>query len=540
MDKDLRILEDIKTQIEKGLINFKKSPKDRIDQHYVETRQQMLERLFTTFSSKYEAMVGDYGSGKIANYFQGDVFEATSETYLCYQVQLKKTMSTFNTIKCKSSGEGSSDNSRPSVTKLPKIQIPIFSGKYTEWTSFRELFISLIHNNSMLDDVQRLHYLKTQLSGEAEQLIRHVPVTQANYKICWDMIESRYNNKKYISNCILQRLFNQKAVNVDSSSALKGLLDVTNDCLHQLSNLGINVKTWDVIVIYIISLKLDVESRKQWELQVNQSSSVDFPSWLQFQEFLETRFRALEFIQPTGKPKVLYSYTTSHPKEVNDVTKMSCPHCAETHRLFNCKKFCKEEVEQRRNIAQSLGLCFNCLGKNHTTKVCKSLTTCRFCQRKHHTLLHLRNYSIPSTDAGSSEPTPQQTTNLATHLLKGIAPGRVLLATALIRAESKDGSTQVLRALLDQGSQASFITEAAAQLLRLKRIGSKTKIAGIGGNQSGVSVVSNYTDAWRKSAPSQPEIVITLFIFLIMLWLEKISWLLKQGWPMIHRSREQM
>ncbi|KAF9815178.1 hypothetical protein SFRURICE_006742, partial [Spodoptera frugiperda] len=48
-------------------------------------------------------------------------------------------------------------------------------------------------------------------------------------------------------------------------------------------------------------------------------------------------------------------------------------------------------------------------------------------------------------------------------------PSQVLLATALIKAESKTGQFITVRALLDQGSQACFITEATVQLLRLKK-----------------------------------------------------------------------
>lgn len=144
--------------------------------------------------------------------------------------------------------------------KLPKVVIPTFSGRYTEWTSFRDLFLSLIHNNDSIDDVQKLHYLKGHLSGEPEQLLRHTSVTDANYQECWQMLNKRYDNKRYLSNSMLKRLINQSNV-TESSTAITELLDTTVNCLHGLSTLGINVKSWDAIVIYIISAKLDSESR---------------------------------------------------------------------------------------------------------------------------------------------------------------------------------------------------------------------------------------------------------------------------------------
>ncbi|XP_047993587.1 uncharacterized protein LOC125232020 [Leguminivora glycinivorella] len=75
--------------------------------------------------------------------------------------------------------------SKSSHVKLPKITIPTFSGKYEEWTGFRDLFISLIHKNKDIDDIQKLHYLKAHLSGEAEQLLRHIPISSESYVQCW-------------------------------------------------------------------------------------------------------------------------------------------------------------------------------------------------------------------------------------------------------------------------------------------------------------------------------------------------------------------
>ncbi|XP_026729604.1 uncharacterized protein LOC113495194 [Trichoplusia ni] len=63
-------------------------------------------------------------------------------------------------------------------------------------------------------------------------------------------------------------------------------------------------------------------------------------------------------------------------------------------------------------------------------------------------------------------------------------PKQVLLATALVEAQTRSGSTQLLRVLLDQGSQASFIAESAVQLLGLKKTPVKTVISGIGGEKS--------------------------------------------------------
>lgn len=43
--------------------------------------------------------------------------------------------------------------------KLPAIEIPKFSGCFQSWSSFFDLFASMVHNAAHLSDVQRMHYL---------------------------------------------------------------------------------------------------------------------------------------------------------------------------------------------------------------------------------------------------------------------------------------------------------------------------------------------------------------------------------------------
>lgn len=58
--------------------------------------------------------------------------------------------------------------------------------------------------------------------------------------------------------------------------------------------------------------------------------------------------------------------------------------------------------------------------------------------------------------------------------------GSVLLATIILGAFDKNGARILLRALLDQGSQGTFISETAAQTLKLPRQSINATITGIG------------------------------------------------------------
>ncbi|KAF9823352.1 hypothetical protein SFRURICE_001725 [Spodoptera frugiperda] len=64
-----------------------------------------------------------------------------------------------------------------------------------------------------------------------------------------------------------------------------------------------------------------------------------------------------------------------------------------------------------------------------------------------------------------------------------------LLATALVKCMNEEGHAIVLRALIDQGSQACFISEKAAQLLKLKRQAARGKVVGVGSTKTDVKQV---------------------------------------------------
>lgn len=81
-----------------------------------------------------------------------------------------------------------------------------------------------------------------------------------------------------------------------------------------------------------------------------------------------------------------------------------------------------------------------------------------------------------------------------------IKTSNVLLATAVVRAYSRNGRSSSLRALIDQGSQASFITEDTVQLLGLKRSPVSGCVSGLGDGQIRINyMVSLRVESQRNS-----------------------------------------
>lgn len=79
--------------------------------------------------------------------------------------------------------------------KLPRIDLPTFSDSYEDWHPFYDVFHSMIHENTALPTIQKMHYLRASLKGEAADVISSLKLAPENYEEAWAMLNERYDNQ---------------------------------------------------------------------------------------------------------------------------------------------------------------------------------------------------------------------------------------------------------------------------------------------------------------------------------------------------------
>lgn len=77
---------------------------------------------------------------------------------------------------------------------LPKLELLKFNGNIFSWCEFWDSFVSLIHNNTALQPIDKFNYLKVQLEGDARAVISGLELTNANYDVAVNMLLDRYGN----------------------------------------------------------------------------------------------------------------------------------------------------------------------------------------------------------------------------------------------------------------------------------------------------------------------------------------------------------
>ncbi|GFV97785.1 DUF1758 domain-containing protein [Trichonephila clavipes] len=148
-------------------------------------------------------------------------------------------------------------NSNVSNFRLPKLSIPQFNGHFKDWINFKDLFVSTVHSQVSISNVEKFQYLKGLLTNEPASLIKHMPISNDSYEEAW-----------------------QK------------LLD-SDECLRGLNALGEQASSKDCWLIYLLLQKIDPESRRLWAIK---SSEEEFPNMKAFLDFLNVRCSSLELM----------------------------------------------------------------------------------------------------------------------------------------------------------------------------------------------------------------------------------------------------
>lgn len=504
--------------------NLKKTARVKLTRGFLKSRSELIERYWSKFYATHSLIVTHATVDERTNdkYFTNELYSITEESYLnCCTYLNDKQFEMFPTtvvsLPSTANGQVSGILSEsvpmfsqvPSATavhtqlKLKPPTIPKFDGKYQNWPSFYDIFTSLVHDDATMPAVHKLHHLKGSLTGEAELLIRHFQLTAANYTPAWEMLNQRYANKRVLLDAQLRVLFNQPRTVRDDADSIKTLLDTTMECLYSIQNLGIATVDWDPIMIYLITQRLSPGSLQLWEQGLTGCDSL--PKYRDLTDFLERRYRTLEAIANVHCDTI---GTPSKRSPRNDkqtfhatVTPISCIKCSDTHSIRQCEQFKAMSVNDRSSFAKSKRLCVNCLSASHNSNKCASNKRCFECKGRHHTLLHLP-ITKPSTNNNATPPdvvtpsptdSPRASTSQASlntfHLKENCSMQQVLLATAIVRLRSEHGQEVVVRALLDQGSQATFITEDIAQKLNVRKVPIVASINGIG--QSGTTHIKH-------------------------------------------------
>lgn len=373
--------------------------------------------------------------------------------------------------------------------RLPKLNLPVFSGKYDEWFPFHDLFNSIIHGNASLSDVQRLQYLRASLSGDALSIISALEISDQNYAVAWNTLRERYDNKRVVVSTHIKAILELPDMIKENVSELRQISYGVVKHLPALKALRKPVDTWDDLLIHILSSKLDPLTLREWQ---DTQRSTELPTLKQFTDFIVQRSQTLEAsvksnVNPTNRVSARLQGLHNTKRQASHVatSKFKCAYCDKEHAIYSCKGFLALSVARRIAETRKRDLCLNCLKSGHVAEYCQS-GNCRTCGLRHNTLLHRpkardehNSDSDENKDRVSSGTPAQNQQTIATHSSCYRSANQVFLSTASVYAHDRYGKRIACRALLDCGSQANFITSKLLHSLRVNGHSANITVFGI-------------------------------------------------------------
>ncbi|XP_071578243.1 uncharacterized protein [Temnothorax nylanderi] len=481
--------------IERALENFKKLGKKNLNAAKIRNRLQALKEDWEEAKGGHRALLAAVPVAERSghDYFQNLRFEATQETYQTASDYMAECLEELEPYvppnQSFSFGQQSPGfSSAFSLSHLPPMQLPPFDGKYEDWESFRDRFTSLIINNRDLSNFTRMHYLISCLKDRALDCVKDIRVTADNFDIAWNTLNARFENKRRLINVHMIALLTLPAVTKESAIELQSLSDRIHTAVAALDKLNRTPdELWSDMLVSLGTQKLDAVTKKAWNLKYSEDRNP--PSYEVFKKFLENRVRALEEWKLSPSPSDKAKSGAPHKISSTNVCAKAVPQCSlckSKHSFSVCPQFTGKSPSQRRDIVQRERRCFNCLSPHHAAKACSSKFLCRLCQKPHHTLLHVDSDFSPKTEEVTPATEMPKAVDAKTSEVNSLFASSkttrsyALLATAWITVSSPLGRSVIVRALLDQGSEMSFITEKLAQCLRLKRVRMPTSVSAVG------------------------------------------------------------
>ena len=383
--------------------------------------------------------------------------------------------------------------------------MPSFNGDALRWSEFWDSFKANVDKNLALSNIEKLSYLNSKLHGEAKQAVSGIPLSNDNYQVAKTILKDKFGKSKSVVNSHYTQLMNLKPA-TNTTKGLRVLYD--NFERHFRSLEAMQQDTNQDVFVPMLTSKIPKDVL--FQLQIQRGANVDW-TVTRLRELLNDYVSNREDSEQQGHTDISSSTSTARPLRsstealmVNQRTSQrqnnrNCRFCSGNHWSDECRRY--QTVDERKQRIR--GSCYICLKQGHKVSECGLKKDCVYCGQSgnHHRSLCQQKFGSVSqegvhfVDELETEEDPSINENAL------LSSGElVMMQTATTdMSNPTNGQIQNARMLLDSGSQRTYISEALARKLKLKR-----------GEESEIMVTTFRSEKPRK----QPTTMTTIDIML--------------------------
>ena len=350
-----------------------------------------------------------------------------------------------------------------SRVKLPELALKRFGGDVSKWSTFWDTFESTIDRSPALSEVEKFSYLQSLLESSAAEAISGLSLTSANYNEAICILKKRFGNSQLIISKHMDTLVSLDPVPPQGSTRqLRRFYDVVESQVRGLKALGVASESYGALLCNTLLKRLPPD------IQLILSRGLPREGW-----DLDRLLVLLE-AELLARERTVDGTTQGHRKPINKPqpptaialvapTSVKCVYCSQSHPAASCPTV--PSVEARKQTLRRTGRCYICLRQNHISRNCQSSHKCSKCHGRHHVSI------CSQTDSTKSEGRVETTVTGAntTPVLYVNNKTQVLLQTAtmVLHDVYNPRKTVCARAVLDSGSQRSYVTTEIQERLSL-------------------------------------------------------------------------
>lgn len=342
--------------------NLRKSGASKITVALVQSTLTLLDQKWVKLEDQHEKLRAEHWETfKSHDYLKLNFMNQAEEMYVQQRAALVEILEALP--KLKGANESRTASEASSIAKLPQIDLPKFSGNYEDWPEFRDLFSSLIlKKDGILTDVDKLHYLKVSVKGDADKLLRGLTVTDGNFTRAWSMLTEHYENKRHLVGAYISSFTALPKMKSESASDLRRIFHSMVGIVGSLDGIG-----------RPISNCTDSSCIWWWncwtpDQEESGKSQLEPPSYEELRLFLEEKLHTLDSlssrkVEPSpSKSENPIRTTRAHHAKGQDETRKRCPLCTKQHYVLFCSQYKSKSAQERKTVVDKHKLCLNCLG----------------------------------------------------------------------------------------------------------------------------------------------------------------------------------
>ena len=384
------------------------------------------------------------------------------------------------------------------TVKLPRLELPKFSGNVIQWQTFWDKFKAIV-DMSDLPDISKFTYLQSLLEGEAKSAIEGLSLTSTHYAIACKLLEERFGRREHIIFAHIQGLLTMNTIpqgKGSRTSTLRKLQDELLSHVRSLEALDINGKDYGIFLTPVILSRLPNDIRMEWSRE-GEGKESDIEWLLSFlKKEIERRERSEAFKESnkhtdqSSEEKRGPKHASASALQASSQVGKACGFCHKNHKTDKCWGVLNLSIPERQEKMKEAGLCFRCLGTGHIARGCAA--KCSQCQGRHHKLCCFANkpneaeqQTMPKTVDGSNDNTSAANLSyVGVAATKGKDNRCTILPTAKVYVSGERGSIEATL-LFDSGSDRSYVTNSLVRKVRPKWLSSlNVTYAAFGGGKS--------------------------------------------------------